>query len=329
MGMIVEALAIETGMDTSLVERIMRTAPIRYKTYRIPKRTKGLREISQPAVEVKALQRGLIEILLRKLPMHEAATAYRVGMSIKDNASRHVGDGPILKMDFKEFFPSIKPHDWSAYCRQTGVLSDDMDIHLTSLLLFQRPKGSTVLRLAIGAPSSPFVSNALLFDFDQRITEAVAEDHVVYTRYADDLTFSGPRAGHLVNVERVVRRTLRALEFPRLTVNYEKTTRVTRKFGRKVTGLTLTNDGDVSIGHTRKRELHTAVYRASKGRLNAKELALLKGMLGFANSAEPQFIEVLRKRFGQEVIATIQSYHIPKKGKPQIVAPPPPDDLIL
>lgn len=327
MGVIVEALAVETGMDTGLVERIMRTAPIRYKTYRIPKRTTGTREISQPAVEVKVLQRGLIEILLRHLQVHEAATAYRVGMSIKDNAERHVGDGPILKMDFKDFFPSIKPHDWVAYCKQKGVLNDDTDIRLTSLLLFQRPKGSTVLRLAIGAPSSPFVSNALLYDFDQTITEAVAEDKVTYTRYADDLTFSGPRAGHLINVEKIVRRTLRALEYPRLTVNYDKTTRVTRKFGRKVTGLTLTNDGKVSLGNKRKRALHTAVYRASKGKLNADEFAYLKGMLGFANSVEPQFIEVLRKRFGHAIVQSIQAYHIPRKGKPQLIAPPPPDDF--
>ncbi|MFN3314371.1 MAG: hypothetical protein ACK46Q_13020 [Hyphomonas sp.] len=115
---IVEALAVETGMNVGLVERIMRTAPVRYKTYFIPKLSQGYREISQPAIEVKALQRGLIEILLRYLPLHEAATAYRTGMSIKDNALRHAGDGPILKMDFKNFFPSIKPHDWSAYCKK-------------------------------------------------------------------------------------------------------------------------------------------------------------------------------------------------------------------
>lgn len=320
MSKIVADLAIETGMEMSLVERIMRTAPSRYKTYRIPKRTEGYREISQPAVEVKALQRGLIEILLRELPIHEAATAYRAGMSIKDNALRHAGDGPILKMDFKDFFPSIKPRDWTAYCKQTDALTDSMDIQLTSLLMFHQPKGSSVLRLAIGAPSSPFLSNALLFDFDQAITDAVAKDHVTYTRYADDLTFSAPRTGYLVNVEKSVRAALRGLEYPRLTVNDAKTTRVTRKYGRKVTGVTLTNDGAISIGHDRKRELHTAVYRASQGRLGTDELGKLKGMLGFANSVEPEFIEKLRQRFGHEVVAKIQSFHIPKKGKPKIIA---------
>lgn len=313
MGKIVEALAIEAGMDVGLVERIMRSAPVRYKTYRIPKRTKGFREISQPAIEVKALQRGLIEILLRDLPMHEAATAYRGGMSIKDNALRHAGEGPILKMDFKDFFPSIKPRDWSAYCMQTGVLIDPEDIRLTGLLLFQRPKGSSLLRLAIGAPSSPFVSNALMFEFDRAISEAVAKDHVVYTRYADDLTFSAPRMGHLVNVEKIVRATLRALEYPRLTVNDDKTTRVTRKYGRKVTGLTLTNDGKVSIGHQRKRLIHAAVHRASLGKLSNESLGELKGLLGFVNSAEPQFISTLKERYGAEVIHFIQRFDIPKR----------------
>lgn len=312
---IVEALSLETGMDVGLVERIIRTAPIRYKTYRIPKRSEGYREISQPAIEVKALQRGLIEILLRKLPLHEAATAYRAGMSIKDNALRHAGDGPILKMDFKDFFPSIKPRDWSAYCKSTGVLTDPVSIKLTCLLLFQRPKGSSVLRLAIGAPSSPFLSNAIMFEFDQMISEAVAKDHVVYTRYADDLTFSAPRTGHLVNIEKVVRETIRVLEYPKLTINEEKTTRITRKYGRKVTGLTLTNDGKVSIGHSRKRLIHAAVHRASLGKLDGASLGELKGLLGFANSAEPTFIDVLKEKYGAELIHSIQTSQNTKRKR--------------
>ncbi len=313
MSRIVEALAIETGMDVGLIERIMRSAPVRYKTYRVPKRTKGFREISQPAIEVKALQRGLVEILLRKLPVHEAATAYRIGMSIRENALRHVGDGPILKMDFKDFFPSIKPRDWSAYCYQTKVLVDPADIRLTSLLLFHRPKGSSVLRLAIGAPSSPFLSNALMFEFDQAISEAVARDHVKYTRYADDLTFSAPRTGHLVNVEKIVRATLRTLKYPALAINHDKTTRVTRKYGRKVTGLTLTNDGKISIGRERKRLIHASVHRASLGKMNDQSLGELKGLLGFANSAEPEFIVTLKERYGSDLIQFIQTFATPKR----------------
>ncbi len=264
--------------------------------------------ISQPAREVKLLQRALINVLLGKLAVHVAATAYRDGMSIKDNALRHAGDGPILKMDFEDFFPSIKPHDWAAYCKETGALIDPGDIQITNLLMFQRPRNSSAMRLAIGAPSSPFVSNALLFEFDRRITEAVAKDHVRYTRYADDLTFSAPRTGHLINVEKIVRSTLKELKYPKLTVNNEKTLRVTRKFGRKVTGLTLTNDGKVSIGHERKRLLHAQVHKATLNRLNADEIGELKGMLGFVNSVEPHFLDVLRRRYGHAIVTHIQRF---------------------
>lgn len=311
---IIKALSLQTGMDVELIKRITLTAPVRYKTYRIPKRAGGFREISQPAIEVKALQRGLVEILLRDLPLHEAATAYRTGMSIRDNALRHVGDGPILKMDFKDFFPSIRPSDWSAYCQKSGILTELDEIKTTSLILFQRQKGSPVSRLAIGAPSSPFLSNALMFDFDQLIADAVAKDHVRYTRYADDLTFSAPRTGHLVNVERIVRATIRSISHPKLKINDDKTTRVTRKYGRRVTGLTLTNDGSVSIGRERKRIIHAAVNRASKGELDLSSLGELKGWLGFANSVEPNFIITLRKKYGNETIDYIQKFHIPKRS---------------
>jgi len=315
MSGIVDILAVETGMDTNLVERIMRTAPARYKTYKILKRSGGFRIISQPAKEVKILQRALVDVLLSRLPIHDAATAYREGMSIKENARRHAGHGPILKMDFAEFFPSIKAADWSRYCELTGALTSSSDIHLTSQLIFQRPKGSSILRLAIGAPSSPAVSNALLWEFDQAISVEVAKDKVIYTRYADDLTFSAPRTGHLVNVEKAVRKVIKLIELPKLVINEGKTTRVTTKYGRRVTGLTLTNDGAVSVGHARKRELHTAVYRASRGRLDGDELANLKGMLGFVNSVEPEFIMTLRSRFGPGIIQQIQAFPIPKRQR--------------
>ena len=306
---ILEVLAIETAMSLDFVDRIVKTAPSRYKTYQIPKRSGGQRTISQPAKEVKLLQRALIDVLLRTLPVHDAATAYRMGMSIKDNALRHIGDGPILKMDFKDFFPSITPIDWSEYCKATGILTDPLDIKQTTLLMFQRPKGSSGLRLGIGAPSSPFLSNALLFEFDRQVTEAVAHDHVIYSRYADDLTFSAPRTGHLVNVEKLVRNTLAGLVYPKkLSLNMDKTTRVTRKFGRHVTGLTLTNDGAVSIGHKRKRLIHSQVHRASLNQLDADDLIALKGMLGFVNSAEPEFMDILRRRYGANTLVRIQRF---------------------
>ena len=84
------------------------TAPNRYKNHYIEKRHgRGRRLISQPTAEVKLLQRLLIEHELSGLPIHRAATAYRKKRSILDHATPHASARYLLKLDFKDFFPSL------------------------------------------------------------------------------------------------------------------------------------------------------------------------------------------------------------------------------
>ena len=103
-----------------------------------------------------------------------------------------------------------------------------------------------------------------------------------------------------------VAREVRALRYPRLDINGAKTTYVTMKFHRRVTGLTLANDGRVTIGWKKKRELRVAVNRASKGLLSVEELHHLSGYLAFVNVAEPEFLKVLSRVYGEQVIRQIQ-----------------------
>ena len=111
MSRIVKLLSLETGLSEFAVRRIMQTAPHRYKVFYIPKRNGSMRRIAQPSKEVKLLQRVMVEKFLQFMPIHPAATAYNAGCSIVKNAKIHASDGPILKMDFKDFFPSIKKSD--------------------------------------------------------------------------------------------------------------------------------------------------------------------------------------------------------------------------
>ena len=95
---------------------LVRSAPHRYKTYPIPKRKAGeFRIIAQPAREVKALQYWVMHHVLSRFAVHPAATGYREGLNIADNALRHVKSRFLLKLDFKDFFPSIKAHDFRQY----------------------------------------------------------------------------------------------------------------------------------------------------------------------------------------------------------------------
>lgn len=307
MGTLIALLAGATGLNEHDVRGIVRNAPVRYKTYEIPKRNGGTRTISQPAREVKALQRVLVTEILSRLPVHPSAMAYRPGISIKDNAAAHVENGPILKFDFKEFFPSIVSRDWRIYCEEASLFDDLEDIFSSTQILFHHMKERPGLRLAIGAPSSPCLSNVLMNKFDMRISDLVAVNHVTYTRYADDLTFSAKRTGFLTGVERTLRRVVRESRSPSLTINETKTVTATRKYKRIVTGLILTNDGNVSIGHERKKRIRAALHHAQQGSITDSELTRLGGLLAFVHDVEPEFFRRLVVKYGAPLLAAIQA----------------------
>jgi RNA-directed DNA polymerase len=303
---VLATLSLATGLAEADLMRIVQTAPKRYKTFEIPKRNGEMREIAQPARELKLLQRILVDTVLKDLPVHDAARAYRAGMSIKDNANDHAGSGPILKMDFQNFFPSIRSIDWISYCASNGIL-DNKNCLISCNLLFRRARGERLLKLSIGAPSSPILSNILLFDFDNIVSEEAKKRGITYTRYADDLTFSGQRIGMLKDMLQVVSAAARTIRRPRLRVNAAKTHFITAATRRVVTGLVLSNDGAVSLGHSRKRLISAKVHHALKGKLTGQDLISLAGELAFANMAEPQFLEKLRKKYGGEIIDQIKS----------------------
>jgi RNA-directed DNA polymerase len=151
------------------------------------------------------------------------------------------------------------------------------------------------------------LSNILMYEFDTRLADAVRRSKVVYTRYADDLTFSAKRTGFLTGVEAELRRIIRDVEFPSLAINEAKTILATQKYKRMVTGLILTNDRKVSIGYRRKREIRAALHHQVHGRLGISDQARLAGLLAFVNAVEPDFLANLASKYGQEVLTRLKS----------------------
>lgn len=316
MSELLKVLSAATGLSDFDLRVIISTAPDRYKVYPIDKRRGGQREIAQPARELKALQRALTHAILSALPIHSTATAYRPGTGIRQNAQAHAHNGPILKFDFKDFFPSIRAEDWKKYCQKHDVFQNEEDINLSSNILFRRAsRNSSVLRLAIGAPSSPYISNILLFDFDTKMEKYCLSQNVKYTRYADDLTFSAPRTGFLTGIPRALNNIIKNLDSPRLKLNSEKTVLATKKYKRMVTGLILTNDGNVSIGQVRRKKIRSGVHRWTLGQLSNSEACRLAGHLSFAQDIEPNFIERLTVKYGAQVIKEIKLAYKQRKSE--------------
>ncbi|MDR2014350.1 MAG: retron St85 family RNA-directed DNA polymerase [Azoarcus sp.] len=285
-------MSLDLGMLPAHLRSIIRTAPIRYKVFHIPKQGSrgGSREVAQPAREVKVIQRWLMAHFERFLPLHKAATAYHAGASIKNNALRHVDSDYLLKMDFENFFPSILMADiirhLEVHCAQNY---DSSAIRLIAYVCTWAPKRQGPLRLCIGAPCSPLLSNSVMFDFDTQLALAAAADGIRYTRYADDLTLSARRSGVLANYPGFISKIAEGLAYPKLKLNEKKTVFASRAGRRVITGVTLTADHKLSIGRTRKREIRAMYHRMTLERLSPKEQEKLAGLIAFANDIEPGF----------------------------------------
>ena len=305
---LLEALWQETGLDSVSIQRIIATAPERYKVYSIPKRGGGRRIIAQPARELKVLQRAIVRLYLLDRPVHPAAMAYVPGRSIRMNAATHAENGPILKLDLRNFFPSIRSTDWLSYCADHDLFADTDERRASARILFRRERGAHVHRLSIGAPSSPLVSNLLMYEFDRSIAATVSEDFVTYTRYADDMTFSAKRTGFLTGVEKAVRHALASLRYPRLYLNDDKKILATKKYKREVTGLILTNDNRVSLGRDKKRLLRAQIHHFKMGNLDRRASMALAGHMAYAFDVEPSFFARMERVFGKETLAALQAF---------------------
>ncbi|MGE4439512.1 retron St85 family RNA-directed DNA polymerase [Achromobacter sp.] len=277
------------------------SAPRRYKEYWIPKRNGRQRLIAQPTPEVKLLQRWLVQNYLSGFPVHAAATAYRQGIGLKDNVLPHMRNRYLLKLDFEDFFPSLKSSDLLNFLKDASI--DQVDINMLAQLLFR--KSELGLELAVGAPSSPHLSNILMYELDDRINGFCTENDIAYTRYADDLTFSTSKPHVLRGCHQFVTRVLAETASPKLRLNAEKTVETSKKRGRRVTGLSISTESKISIGRDKKRDLRVLVHRFTKGELNANEIQKLRGYFAFLRSVEPEHLDRLAKSFGVEVLLAL------------------------
>jgi RNA-directed DNA polymerase len=297
---IYQELSDKFCLSESEARLLIYTAPVRYKVHEIPKRNgKGFRTIAQPTFEVKAVQRWLLNVIESKLPIHVCATAYRRNIGIKQHVEIHSKNRYLLKIDFSDFFPSIVATDLQNHFMRHLAVSRETAEDMSRIFCWKN-KGKKNLQLAIGAPSSPTISNSILYEFDTKLTAFCSAISVCYSRYADDLAFSTNKKDVLTEVETYIAKLLSTISYPNLKVNDEKTKRLSKKVGRYITGLVITNDGEVSLGHSRKRQIRAMVHRSSQTELSEEEKEKLQGLMSFAEHIDPKFILSIERMIGLE-----------------------------
>lgn len=278
---------------------LVKTAPYRYKTYSIPKRSGGRRQIAHPSKVLKIVQKLILEFVLCELPIHtDVVMAYEKNTSTLKHAKKHASNRFLLKLDFKDFFPSLRGDDFHRLCLDYLPQLTEIEINQLKRLLFWIPdRSENKLVLSIGAPSSPKVSNALLYNFDTQLNDYCLGMGVVYSRYADDMAFSTNCPNLLSDVANQVKSICQEIRYPILKINESKTVQVFLKNKRFLTGLVLANDGTVGIGRDKKRALRAELHRfaQSPSSFSEEQRFKLKGMLNYVQSVDPEFMNTMIK----------------------------------
>lgn len=302
---IVEQLTEVFPLSPKEARVLLVTAPRRYKEHFIEKRNgRGQRLIAQPTAEIKVLQRWAVKTFFLGLPVHSAAKGYRPHLSIKHHAAPHASKKYLLKLDFRDFFPSIKAVDFLRHLRRHTEL-DLEDRRLLAKLLFRSNKRTKALELSIGAPSSPAVSNTIMYEFDTRLTEYCSTIGATYTRYADDLAISTNRPGVLDGARDFVVELCETLKYPKIALNEGKTVFTSKRHQRQLTGLILNNEGSVSLGREKKRSIRAMAHHYLHAELPTEEVARLRGLLAYSRSVDPKFVESIQRMIGDTAFSAL------------------------
>lgn len=246
-------LAEAMGIDFRDLKKCIQERDYFYKQYPIKKKRGGVRQISTPYRNLKEIQRWILKEILSKVAVSPQAKGFRPKAGIKDNASAHQGSEVILNIDLLKFFESIcefRVYNIFLSLGYASNLSYDLAKLTTVSIsepyyntfspeekqLFYRLYTRKVGVLPQGAPTSPALSNIALIGLDQQLTALAQHTNTTYTRYADDLTFSGEKTNipHRQAVYRVIRDE-------GLFVNWGKGGRFLRGQRQLVTGLTVSH----------------------------------------------------------------------------------------
>ena len=301
-------LALELKKNEHEVIAFLLNAPNRYKVYKIPKRSHGHRIIAQPTSELKNYQRAFVKLF--KFPLHKSATAYRLGKSIKENALAHAKNKYLLKTDLENFFNSINPELFWNCLNKSGAkapYSDPFEKMLVEKILFWCPSKTREgkLILSVGAPSSPLISNFCLYIFDCALFDYCKNKNINYTRYADDLTFSTITKDILYDIIPIIQKLLKDNFDNEIKLNHSKTVFSSKAHNRHVTGITINNEGDLSLGRERKRYIKHLINQYKYQQLDKTEEDHLRGLLSFAKHIEPNFLERLKVKYSNEIIDSL------------------------
>lgn len=286
-----------------------------YVRFTIPKKGGGQRELAMPLRQLRACQEWIRAELLARLPVHPAAHGFVAGRSIVTNAQPHARARVIVNVDLEDFFPSItfpRVRGWWISVGYSPAVAT-----LLALLCTDSPRQKMLVAdctchvaqgprsLPQGACTSPALSNLMARRLDARLAGLARRLGWVYTRYADDITFSCPDVSSSARdntarendpgllVGYLLARIRHIVEAEGFRLNPSKTRVLRRHTAQVVTGLVV-NDG-VHVPRRWRRKLRALLHQAAHTGLAAQNrlqhpafAQYVRGQVAFVSMVQPQ-----------------------------------------
>ena len=288
------SLQKDLGIPLDRLYAVSNSISRHYKRKCLPRRDGGVRELYCPDGVLKEIQRRILDVIIAHIPISPYATAYRHGVGARAAALPHLGKEKLLKLDIRGFFDSIRYTQVKERVFPASHFCEPARILLSMLCYFRD-------RLPQGAPTSPAISNVIMREFDLGVASFCEARGIAYTRYCDDMAFSG--SFDESEVIGFVAAQLRAEGF---CLNREKTGVYTRGARQSVIGI-VTNSAPAvpreykasirrELYYIRKFGLDSHIERAGITEEGEKYLASLLGRIAYSLSIEPGNAELISAR---------------------------------
>lgn len=260
-------LAGYLGVSPSLIRQIIHKPSYHYREFPLTKANGDKRLISTPKTYLKVVQWWIADNILEKIELSDCVHGFRRNRSYVSNAVAHKGSKHVLNVDVKSFFDNI------------GI---DVIFNVFSSLGYGEA-GSLVLSsltskngiAPTGAPTSPMIANAAFRQIDTQLSNYAANKGLKYTRYADDLTFSG-----MSWIEHdIVEDVSKIVESGGFQLNTSKTKFMGPGDRKEVTGVVINSELNTSKEWRNyvRGYLHRVLLNAPQ---HAGELPKVRGILG-------------------------------------------------
>lgn len=286
-----------------------------YHRYSIPKKKGGERSIAAPKSILKNVQRKILEDILAKIPVSNQAHGFLKGKSVVSGAQTHIlrenieeETGLLVNMDLEDFFPTItfervrgmfKAFGYSGYISSLLAMlctyCDRMEIEVKGEMKYVKISDRV---LPQGSPASPMITNIICAKLDIRLSGLAAKYNCIYTRYADDMSFSFKEESSELNIGKFMGILSKIVNEEGFKINKKKTRFLRKNNCQCITGIVI-NNNEIGVRKKWIKTLRAAIYNAKKLINNGEEVPVttlneISGMISWIKSVnEERYAQII------------------------------------